>query len=64
MSGMNELEHQARKRNEEWERLEETIIALVKEHYRLMGIVCYETLGDHTIAENMRDYWKHLGNDN
>ena len=33
-----------RKRNEEWEGLEQTIIDLVKEYYRLSGMVAYEPL--------------------
>lgn len=39
---MPEPEKITRKRNEEWEKMERTIIALVKEHYRLLGKSYYE----------------------
>ena len=39
---MKDLERAAHKRNEEWERLEKTILALIKEHYRLLGKPFYE----------------------
>ena len=44
---MEDLDKVAHRRNEEWERLEKTIVALVKEHYRLLGKPYYE----HTTPE-------------
>jgi len=39
---LDRLNSAANKRNEEWKRLEQTIIELVKEHYRLLGKLAYE----------------------
>ena len=61
---MDNLEKAALQRFIKEQKLEQSIKALVKELYRLQGITCYEALEDHTIAENIKDYWKHLGNAN
>jgi len=55
---MDNLEKAALQRFIKEQELEQSIKALVKELCRLQGITCYEALEDHTIAENMRDYWK------
>ena len=39
---MSDLEEAVNKRNQEWVKLEQTILALIKEHFRLSGRVYYE----------------------